>query len=277
MKLDVRAPLWFVVAVLAALSAPAAASANLYCVNEPACVKAGGSSEGSEGIGLQKALTSAEGHAGSTVEIGPGTYSRAKGFVYASSALVTIRGAGAGATVLTTPLENSDTVLVFHSEGSTLSGLSVAIPAGEGQQGISLDGGEVEGVSISGGAGKDIPTGLAISRGSFSHGSIEMSEAQTSVGVSASGGELLDSTISGSYGVDATIAATIRGCRISSNTFDRAPTSRKSGKNRNPAARSPGLRKTKTQLLRPLPTSSTRYSAPTASVKATGGCSPPRP
>jgi len=220
MRLDVRARLWFVVVMLAALAAPAAASANLYCVNEPACVKAGGSSEGSEGIGLQKALTSAEGHAGSTVEIGPGTYSRAKGFVYSSSALVTIRGAGAGTTVLTTPLENNDTVLVFDSEGSTLSGLSVAIPAGEGQQGISLDGGEVEGVSISGGAGKNIPTGLSISRGTFFDGSIEMSEAQTSVGVSASGGELLDSTISGSYGVDASITATIRGCRISSNTFD---------------------------------------------------------
>jgi hypothetical protein len=201
---------------LVALALPALASASLYCVNEPACVKAGGSSEGSEGIGLQKALTSAEGHAGSTVEIGPGTYSRAKGFDY-TGVPVAIRGAGAGVTVLTTPLENSDTVLVFHSEGSTLSGLSVAIPAGEGQQGLELDGGKVEGVAISGGAGKNLPTGLSIVRGTFSDGAIEMSEAQTSLGVSASGGEVLDSTISGSYGVDASIAATIRGCRISSN------------------------------------------------------------
>jgi PKD repeat protein len=204
--------------VALALALPALASANLYCVNEPACVKAGGTSEGSEGIGLQKALTSAEGHAGSTVEIGAGTYSRAKGFEY-SGVPVTIRGAGAGSTILTTPLENGDTVLVFHSEGSTLSGLSVAVTAGEGQQGISLDGGRIEGVSISGGAGGDIPTGLSISRGSFSDGSIEMSEAQTSLGVNASGGELLDSTISGGYGVDASLAVAIRGCRISSRTF----------------------------------------------------------
>jgi hypothetical protein len=216
MRLDVRALLWLAIVTVAALAAPTLASANLYCVNEPACVKAGGSSEGSEGVGLQKALTSAEGHAGSTIEIGPGTYSRAKGFAYTGPA-ATIRGAGAGATVLTTPLENSDTVLVFHSEGSTLSGLSVAVPAGEGQQGLELDGGKVEGVSISGGAGKNLPTGLSIARGTFSDGSIEMSEAQTSLGVNASGGEVLDSTISGSYGVDATIEATFRGCRISSN------------------------------------------------------------
>ena len=216
MRGTLRALSLAVALLAAALALPALASANLYCVNEPSCV--GGAEEGTEGVALQKALTNAEGHAGSTVLIGPGTYTRAKGFAYSGPA-ATIRGAGVGVTVLTTPLEGGDTVLVLHSAGSTLSGLSVAITAGEGQQGMLLNGGTVEDVAISGGAGTDIPTGLSIIAGVFSNGSIEMSEAQTSLGVNATGGEVLDSTIAGSYGVDASLAVTLRGDRISSNTF----------------------------------------------------------
>jgi hypothetical protein len=199
------------------LALPALASASLYCVNEPACVKAGGSSEGSEGVGLQKALTSAEGHAGSTVEIGPGTYSRAKGFDY-TGVPVAIRGAGAGSTILTTPLEAGGDVFALNSASATLSDVSVEIAAGEGQRGIELRAGTVEHVSVSGGAGKDIPTGLAISGGVFADGSIEMSEAETTTGVSASGGEVIGSTITASYGVDASVATTVRGCRISAHS-----------------------------------------------------------
>lgn len=70
-------------------------------------------------------------------------------------------------------------------------------------------------MSISGGGGTDIPTGLDISSGSFSHGSVEMDETTTSSGVDPTGGEVSYSTISGSYGVEASIAATFRACRIS--------------------------------------------------------------
>jgi hypothetical protein len=203
--------------VALALALPALASANLYCVNEPACVKAGGTSEGSEGIGLQKALTSAEGHAGSTVEIGAGTYSRAKGFEY-SGVPVTIRGAGAGSTILTTPLETAGNVFALNGASATLSDVGVEIAAGEGQRGVELRAGTVEHVSVSGGAGKDVPTGLAISGGVFTDGSIEMSEAETTTGVSASGGEVIGSTITASYGVDASVATIVRGCRISAHS-----------------------------------------------------------
>jgi hypothetical protein len=205
------------VALALTLALPALASANLYCVNEPACVKAGGTAEGSEGVGLQKALTSAEGHAGSTVEIGPGTYTRAKGFTY-SGVPVTIQGAGAGSTILTTPLETGGNVLALNSASAILSNVGVQIAAGEGQRGIELSAGTVEHVSISGGAGKDVPTGLVISGGVFTDGSIDMSEVETTTGVSASGGEVTDSTITGSYGVDASVATTVRGCRISANS-----------------------------------------------------------
>ncbi len=85
-----------VVVVLAlALALPAAAAANVYCVNEPACVKAGGTASATaEGAGLKEVLKDAETHAGSTVEIGPGTYSEKEGFTYNAVATVTIRGAG---------------------------------------------------------------------------------------------------------------------------------------------------------------------------------------
>ncbi len=200
-----------------ALAVPAVASANVYCVNEPVCVKAGGTNEGTEEIALHGALANAEAHSGSTVVIGPGTYTRAKGFEY-SGVPVTIRGAGAGSTILTTPSEVGGYVFKLNSASATLSNVGVAIAADESQRGIELRAGTVEHVSISGGGGKDVPTGLAISGGVFSDGSIEMSESETTTGVDASGGEVIGSTITGSYGVDASTAATIRGCRIAANS-----------------------------------------------------------
>jgi hypothetical protein len=54
------------VAALAALTlvvaVPAVAQADVYCVNEPSCVSAGGHNEGSEGVALQNALNSASTH-----------------------------------------------------------------------------------------------------------------------------------------------------------------------------------------------------------------------
>jgi hypothetical protein len=200
---------------LVALALPALASANLYCVNEPACVKAGGTNEGTEETALHGALANAEAHSGSTVVIGAGTYTRAKGFEY-SGVPVTIRGAGSGSTILTTPSEVGGYVFKLNSASATLSNVGVAIAGDESQRGMELRAGTVEHVSISGGGGKDIPTGLAISGGVFSDGSIEMSEAETSNAVAATGGEVIGSTITGSYGVDASVATTIRGCRISS-------------------------------------------------------------
>jgi hypothetical protein len=119
------ASLSFAACLLAgALAIPAAAAAERYCVNEPACVSAGGEDVGSEGTALQTALTAAETHAGSSVAIGAGAYSLAKGFHHAGDA-VTIQGAGAGSTTLTTPAEKGISVLTLNGAGSTLTGVGI--------------------------------------------------------------------------------------------------------------------------------------------------------
>jgi len=201
------------------LAFPALASANVYRVNEPACTGSNetGVTAAASGTDLAKALASAAAHSGSTVVLGPGTYERSKGFEYTSAATVSIRGSGPSSTILTTPLEADATVFALNSAGATLSQVGLQIPAGEGQRGLELRAGLAEHVSIAGGGGKDLPTGLSITGGVFSFGSVQMSEAETTDGVTASGGEILGSSIEGSYGVDASIAATLRGCRILSN------------------------------------------------------------
>ncbi len=216
-----RGPLIAALAVLAVGAAlPAAAQASVYCVNEPACVGAGGVNEGSDGAALQKALNSAGSHKNSggpdTVMIGAGSYSRAHGFEYNNSEPVSIRGAGVAATTLTTPLEAQATVFGLVSSGSTLANLAIKVPAGEEQEGLFLNGGTVEGVSVSGGGGSGVPEGLRIYSGVFSGGSIEMVEKTTTLGVIARGGEILNSRIAASYGVDAQTALTLRGCIVSS-------------------------------------------------------------
>lgn len=201
--------------VAVALALPALASAILYCVNEPACVKAGGTASGSpDGAGLKEVLKAAETHAGSTVEIGPGTYSEEKGFTYDSAAIVTIRGAGRGSTVLSNGNKETS-VFDLQSPGSTLAGLTAEIPNGKSLEGIELNGGTVEQVAITGGGGSTLTTGLSIDKGTFTNGSIAVDTAGvTSRGVEMHGGEVLDSTISGSYGVGASLEGTVRGCRI---------------------------------------------------------------
>src|SRR5271165_5763615 len=92
--------------VLAALgclaAAPALAAATKWCVGEPTCLAEGGVKEQPNGTGLQEALEAAtKGTSPREIVIGPGTYSAGKeGFSYSGSQVI-IRGAGAGATVLT--------------------------------------------------------------------------------------------------------------------------------------------------------------------------------
>ncbi|HYB24015.1 MAG TPA: PKD domain-containing protein, partial [Solirubrobacteraceae bacterium] len=213
---------WLVVNVAvacAALALPTYAAATSYCVNDPACVSAGGTEEGGNGEALQDALTAAKEHPGpNTVVIGAGEYTREKGFEYKGSEQVTIAGAGQGKTILSSGTEDA-TAFTLDSAGSTLAELSVAVPAGKDLQGVQLEAGTVEDISIAGG-GENFSTGLSISGGKFAHGSIEMVESGPTAdeGVDLTGGEVLDSTITGIYGVQGAVGGAIRGCRISAKT-----------------------------------------------------------
>ncbi len=203
-------------AICGVLALPGLASANLYCVGEPSCT--GGTSEGSGAAGLAKALTSAEGHAGSTVTIGPGTYTQTNGFEYKAAGAVTIRGSGRGSTIISSGNHNA-TGFKLESEGSTLAAVTVEVPSGEELEGILLDGGTVEQTAITGGGDAiSLTTGLKLEKGVFKEGSIELNDTTgTSRGVEARGGEVLSSTISASYGYGAALAGTVRGCRITSS------------------------------------------------------------
>jgi hypothetical protein len=206
-----------VLAVLSALVLPAAATANTYCVGEPACVAAGGEEAGgAEGSALQHALELAQTHAGSTVVIGQGSYVRAGGFSYSGPA-VTIRGAGTTATQLT---DSSKTGTVLNlsaaaGTGPTLSGVGIVIPAAESQNGLSLSGAaSAEGVAVSGGGGSAMATGVTLSAGTrFAYGSVSLLAPSTGVNF-VSGGEALYDSISANYGVQGSGAETIRGCKV---------------------------------------------------------------
>ena len=112
-------------AVLAA--APASASAETLCVNDPSCT-------GTDKVNLQAALN----HAGMTaaddrVEIGAGTYSDGP-FVYPQGFLGTVEvvGAGQGDTTLTAgALASNQFVLSLEHAGSVLDDLTIAVTAGD--------------------------------------------------------------------------------------------------------------------------------------------------
>lgn len=188
-----------------AVASAAPAEANVYCVAEPACEAVEGTTvESGTGAGLQDALTAAESHAGSTVEIGAGRFEREGGFAY-SGPRVEIRGAGGGRTVLGAwGMDFTDT-LALDAEAAaapTLSDLTVRSPEGYEQTGLRLSQGVVQNVSIEGeGTGVGFGTGLAISGGAFVNGSIAMGVHGTSVAADeyGSGGEIADSVLEGSY------------------------------------------------------------------------------
>src|SRR5215212_5774207 len=115
------------IATTAALAAfvPAGALATDYCVDNAACVTAGGVSQPS----LEEALALAGSNFDPDhVTLGAGTYTAptTAGFV-GGPFPVQITGAGAGATTLTGPL-NGGTVLSMSNAASSVSDLAITIP-----------------------------------------------------------------------------------------------------------------------------------------------------
>ncbi|HUB74457.1 MAG TPA: PKD domain-containing protein [Solirubrobacteraceae bacterium] len=210
-------------ALCALACAPAAASADTYCVNEPLCRKAGGKEKGNDGKAVKRALEAAAAHVNSggpdVVVIGPGTYTLEPGYSYTSDEAVLIRGAGEGATVLRAG-ERRSAVLTLESPESTLEGVTLEVPEGGERVGLALDGGGAQDVAVVAGErkgeGSPQTTGLAIAAGSFSAGSVELPVAGDTAGVSfEGGGEVRGSTIVAAEGVSGRAPETLRGCRIS--------------------------------------------------------------
>ncbi len=148
---------WIVLgAVAAVVVAAAPAGAATFCVSDPACVLAGGTSEPD----LQTALSAAIAASGAdTVQLGPGRYSAATGFAAGDgSSAIAVVGAGRDQTTLTATTAAS-TVLDFGvglgpGHDATVSDLTIAMPP-SGGQGVDVPQ-HIARVTIAGGTGASI-------------------------------------------------------------------------------------------------------------------------
>lgn len=124
------------------LISAAPASATTYCVSDPACVTAGGTTS----LDLGTALASASSDPGSDrVEVGVGTFdengSGGSGFLYMTGGPLQLVGEGPGQTVLkdTAPVLNEPVLQVVGSTTS-VSGFSLEMNTTD-ERGLRLDGG----------------------------------------------------------------------------------------------------------------------------------------
>jgi hypothetical protein len=132
-----------ILTLLLALAGSAHASgAVVYCVSDPSC-PVGGIAES----GLQAAFNAADAlstGSSATVDLGPGTFASAAGFLDSSGDLgenaISVVGAGEGSTILTATNSGAD-VLDFNDgtnadAHASVSNLTVDMPGGAGPQGV---------------------------------------------------------------------------------------------------------------------------------------------
>ena len=157
-------------AAAAALALAGPASANTYCLPAPC-------SGTNVGGGVQGALNAAKNHPGAdTVQIGAGNFtSNGQGFSYddpSPANPVTVAGAGAAKTTLTTTSHDSATVLGLAA-GSLARDLHLSVPGGFDMHGLGLDGATGRNISIDGDAGAGAAlSGAATLRGSTVAGNV---------------------------------------------------------------------------------------------------------
>ena len=168
---------------------PAAASASTICVN----TSPGGCDSTFNSGELQNALDAAASNPGhDRVLIGPGTYSQAGGFSYDVPAspinTIDIVGAGVGQTTITaTSADDSRALLVItnrpiqQADLSTLSDLTVQVPAGSNNQGLAFAGATAVGVAVTG-PGMTSGAGVVLG-GVFASGSVSLPTGASTVGV----------------------------------------------------------------------------------------------
>ena len=162
----VRSVLPLAVLILTALGATtASASADVYCVHANAgdpCA-AGSHDEGSD---LQGAFNAAQVSASAaTVRIGAGTYPAPTqaGFSYNGPSAIDVIGAGKGSTVLTGVSQGFARVLTIGTAaGSTVSDLSLRLPAVTYTTGLEMDGGTAHDIEVTNDPGAVEATGVSL-------------------------------------------------------------------------------------------------------------------
>jgi len=152
----------------------ASAAAGTYCVQDPACVVAGGVDEPT----IAAALAGAGGTDGlDRVEIGPGTFVEG-GLVAGTGNPVEIVGDGVGSTVIASPGEPTGVALWLGDPASSVSDLSIVLPARGGQQGLATNG-MARRVAVTAPQGMT-GTGVSLTgSGSFLDGSVALPPEET--------------------------------------------------------------------------------------------------
>jgi hypothetical protein len=208
------------------LAGPVSAGATTFCVGDPACVTAGGTSVADLGVGLSMAQSNA---GPDRVELGVGTFDEAATpFNYSSSDPVEILGEGTGQTVVIDSVPGAfDPVLLIQDSGVT--GSSVSALAVEmnivGQRGITLQGGgSASNVEVRLGVGAPANTiGYVLNNGgSLSNATASLASGAGSLGislVSTPGATIEDVQLSANSGInigstDASAENLIRRARI---------------------------------------------------------------
>jgi hypothetical protein len=140
-----RLPLTALIATLAALALPGAASADTYCVNESPCLF--GTAEPT----IQSALDAVAQHPGAdTVRIGPASVPYNEGpLVYLEPASNSVRIVGAGASDTVVTSTNAGLDLLTLGPASTVEGLRIAVvPGVSNAGGLRLVGASASSVSV---------------------------------------------------------------------------------------------------------------------------------
>jgi PKD repeat protein len=191
----VRSVLPLAVLILTALAAATAtASADVYCVHANASqpCAAGSHDEGSD---LQAAFNAAQASASAgTVRIGAGTYQAPTqgGFSYNGAPAIDVIGAGKGSTVLTGVSHDFARVLTIGTAaGSTVSDLSLRLPAFTYTRGLEMHGGTAHDIEVTNDPGAVEATGVSLLGGATLHDSaVHLTGAQSdfNIGVASDAG-----------------------------------------------------------------------------------------
>jgi serine protease len=189
-------------AVVFALASASSATAapQTYCVHQGGDCAVGQIDVGSD---LQTALDGAVTNPGSTVLIGPGTYTHAGGFAATPSVAVdmTITGAGAGRTVIEATGSSPVFVLQLRATtASTLSGVTIGITSNVTGYGLILDGATANGIAVTLEPGAGLVYGAQVLGGAtIEHSTIQGGNVAVLANISPA--TLLDDTLSAPTGI----------------------------------------------------------------------------
>jgi PKD repeat protein len=204
-----------VVAVMAGASAFApGAGATTFCVSDPGCVSAGGTSEPD----LTSAFTAASSDAAppSNVKIGPGNYGIGS-LVFNKPSQLTVIGAGRGQTVLTT---SGGGLAVSGNSSDLVTSLSLRGTGFGASQLLSLGGGTADGVDVN----LDAPgtAGVAV----FGSGTVKNSSVTvtgdadaTAIGFETGPSIVQDTTLTGPEGLTSAGVTIMQRDRVSASNF----------------------------------------------------------